>query len=112
MIRRPPRSTLFPYTTLFRSEEIERVERPAEEAGDDGRALVVARRGGHGFAIRSSQNWTARTAKPHNWTFALLPTRTPSSRPVPSAHSSLAPSANNGSPPPATTRRRPQVRHH
>src|SRR3712207_9457906 len=24
MIRRPPRSTLFPYTTLFRSEELER----------------------------------------------------------------------------------------
>src|SRR3712207_9098885 len=24
MIRRPPRSTLFPYTTLFRSDEIER----------------------------------------------------------------------------------------
>src|SRR3712207_7381861 len=24
MIRRPPRSTLFPYTTLFRSEEVER----------------------------------------------------------------------------------------
>src|SRR3989442_7954007 len=24
MIRRPPRSTLFPYTTLFRSEECER----------------------------------------------------------------------------------------
>src|SRR3712207_7427625 len=34
MIRRPPRSTLFPYTTLFRSE------RPAEQlgvgAGEDG----------------------------------------------------------------------------
>src|SRR2546425_6114901 len=28
MIRRPPRSTLFPYTTLFRSQP----ERPAEEA--------------------------------------------------------------------------------
>src|SRR5256885_11057025 len=27
MIRRPPRSTLFPYTTLFRSSESERVER-------------------------------------------------------------------------------------
>src|SRR2546427_12692463 len=27
MIRRPPRSTLFPYTTLFRSR-VERVERP------------------------------------------------------------------------------------
>src|SRR3712207_8442169 len=29
MIRRPPRSTLFPYTTLFRSDDEE--ERPAEE---------------------------------------------------------------------------------
>src|SRR2546422_5023377 len=27
MIRRPPRSTLFPYTTLFRSREVERVNR-------------------------------------------------------------------------------------
>src|SRR5256885_11116305 len=26
MIRRPPRSTLFPYTTLFRSRELSRVE--------------------------------------------------------------------------------------
>src|SRR2546425_4910004 len=25
MIRRPPRSTLFPYTTLFRSRDVERV---------------------------------------------------------------------------------------
>src|SRR4051812_49633571 len=25
MIRRPPRSTLFPYTTLFRSEEVDRI---------------------------------------------------------------------------------------
>src|SRR3989442_9396240 len=28
MIRRPPRSTLFPYTTLFRSLLIERPDRP------------------------------------------------------------------------------------
>src|SRR3712207_8410511 len=27
MIRRPPRSTLFPYTTLFRSSEVLRAER-------------------------------------------------------------------------------------
>src|SRR5688572_32344435 len=27
MIRRPPRSTLFPYTTLFRSAELERINR-------------------------------------------------------------------------------------
>src|SRR3712207_8077895 len=32
MIRRPPRSTLFPYTTLFRSlGEDERGERPADD---------------------------------------------------------------------------------
>src|SRR2546430_17435279 len=31
MIRRPPRSTLFPYTTLFRSERLEVAERTAEE---------------------------------------------------------------------------------
>src|SRR2546422_4192170 len=41
MIRRPPRSTLFPYTTLFRSKrEPPRVERElvavAEPAGDGG----------------------------------------------------------------------------
>src|SRR5436189_2383083 len=35
MIRRPPRSTLFPYTTLFRSEE-ERVD--VHEAGDQHQA--------------------------------------------------------------------------
>src|SRR3712207_6952168 len=34
MIRRPPRSTLFPYTTLFRSVGDRRPERPHRE-GDD-----------------------------------------------------------------------------
>src|SRR5258707_7509061 len=34
MIRRPPRSTLFPYTTLFRSQ-IESVDRGAVEALDE-----------------------------------------------------------------------------
>src|SRR5439155_25884673 len=34
MLRRPPRSTLFPYTTLFRSFDFERIEalKPAIEA--------------------------------------------------------------------------------
>src|SRR3712207_9009144 len=49
MIRRPPRSTLFPYTTLFRSERVER-EVPRREPrvlplvghGDDVRAVRVA----------------------------------------------------------------------
>ena len=34
MIRRPPRSTLFPYTTLFRSEGGEREERGRREGGE------------------------------------------------------------------------------
>src|SRR2546427_8691070 len=38
MIRRPPRSTLFPYTTLFRSQ---RFERPLVGAGDDPAAPAV-----------------------------------------------------------------------
>src|SRR5256885_11806062 len=41
MIRRPPRSTLFPYTTLFRSLELDHVPRPL--ADDDSAAdLAVA----------------------------------------------------------------------
>src|SRR2546429_4926612 len=32
MIRRPPRSTLFPYTTLFRSQALERFQREARAA--------------------------------------------------------------------------------
>src|SRR2546425_8839037 len=36
MIRRPPRSTLFPYTTLFRShDEGERLRRPGNVHADD-----------------------------------------------------------------------------
>src|SRR5256886_16053265 len=44
MIRRPPRSTLFPYTTLFRStDDLPAVdERPGAAAKDE---LVVAERG-------------------------------------------------------------------
>src|SRR2546427_3570630 len=38
MIRRPPRSTLFPYTTLFRSHAVDQQQHPAAEP------LHVARR--------------------------------------------------------------------
>src|SRR5258708_30145596 len=31
MIRRPPRSTLFPYTTLFRSDEAHKMSAPADD---------------------------------------------------------------------------------
>src|SRR3712207_9493198 len=45
MIRRPPRSTLFPYTTLFRSVEGDAVVRVGAEEEGLGRAQAVARRG-------------------------------------------------------------------
>src|SRR3712207_6951647 len=47
MIRRPPRSTLFPYTTLFRSFERLRVDRieAAERLVEDHEVRVVEERG-------------------------------------------------------------------
>src|SRR3712207_8838907 len=45
MIRRPPRSTLFPYTTLFRSKrlcQVLRLERPGDAEPGVGRARLVA----------------------------------------------------------------------
>src|SRR2546430_13586893 len=42
MIRRPPRSTLFPYTTLFRSRERERAH---DEAGEGERGRRDVREG-------------------------------------------------------------------
>src|SRR3712207_9309894 len=46
MIRRPPRSTLFPYTTLFRSQSAELVLQIGEPPAD----LSVARVDAHGAA--------------------------------------------------------------
>src|SRR5437899_4377541 len=53
MIRRPPRSTLFPYTTLFRSigDEV-RGDIPPVEL----HALDDIQRGGHGFRRRSEEH--------------------------------------------------------
>src|SRR5260370_562068 len=62
MIRRPPRSTLFPYTTLFRSVVIQRAV--GRQRGD-GHALERIRRGvvgirvaevGHGEGVRSKDH--------------------------------------------------------
>src|SRR3712207_8505593 len=44
MIRRPPRSTLFPYTTLFRSVRAVGVLLPGEHRDELGDAGAVARR--------------------------------------------------------------------
>src|SRR2546430_7647186 len=42
MIRRPPRSTLFPYTTLFRSVHDSALKRLIEIAPDEARPFVIA----------------------------------------------------------------------
>src|SRR3712207_8579934 len=64
MIRRPPRSTLFPYTTLFRSRNRNAVKMPPEplfsrghgapeHAGTGGAEFLGA---GHGFGLRSEEH--------------------------------------------------------
>src|SRR2546422_4800132 len=45
MIRRPPRSTLFPYTTLFRSLDVHREMRRAMEVPRESGAAVGRQRG-------------------------------------------------------------------
>src|SRR2546430_11351985 len=67
MIRRPPRSTLFPYTTLFRSygtvpEEVlrlERIPRPRPAAGEV-LVQVRARSEEHTSELQSQSNLVCR----------------------------------------------------
>src|SRR5258708_12941117 len=57
MIRRPPRSTLFPYTTLFRSSEPDRGVDPRPRHGRVGQGQIrVARHGGILQLRRRSQD--------------------------------------------------------
>src|SRR3712207_8743288 len=61
MIRRPPRSTLFPYTTLFRSE-LTLKEPPGEATHWTGRMMAKAA----GISLRSVQRiWAAHRLAPH-----------------------------------------------
>src|SRR5258708_18611374 len=58
MIRRPPRSTLFPYTTLFRSGELGGAEEDAlsgREAPVDHRDLPALDRDGRLAAVRGGE---------------------------------------------------------
>src|SRR3712207_8975936 len=74
MIRRPPRSTLFPYTTLFRSAGArprtavppgrDGHRRPDRRAGHDARRGAGRRRGGDRRGpIGRAQVWTPVTPK-------------------------------------------------
>src|SRR5437867_10789356 len=63
MIRRPPRSTLFPYTTLFRSQG------PGPDAREAGALPRVRRRGGRG--VRSEEH-TSELQSPYDLVCRLL----------------------------------------
>src|SRR5258705_8481266 len=65
MIRRPPRSTLFPYTTLFRSEQ----RRPR---------APVPRRGGPRLAGRRRTADPRQIGRAHVWTPVTYASRMPS----------------------------------
>src|SRR3712207_6865094 len=68
MIRRPPRSTLFPYTTLFRSEE-ERVRRhdPLQVGGSEAQILLDGdqRDVGHGDVEHQQDRKSTRLNSSH-----------------------------------------------
>src|SRR2546426_2643838 len=78
MIRRPPRSTLFPYTTLFRSEVRPRVERSRPDGGPGARlATRVDPPGSRGLAATDrlgsrSEEHTSELQSPCNLVCRLL----------------------------------------
>src|SRR3989449_9530407 len=60
MIRRPPRSTLFPYTTLFRSRRLPGALRPQRQR-PEGAARSAPRDGEHPRLLRRAGQPAART---------------------------------------------------
>src|SRR3989442_7307693 len=63
MIRRPPRSTLFPYTTLFRSVHVDRIghgDRQAVAVALDRQQIVAPR-----DAARSEEHTSELQSRPH-----------------------------------------------
>src|SRR5687767_15764379 len=64
MIRRPPRSTLFPYTTLFRSRVVDGDRDERRRAC--GERHGPGRRTQRGFAARRKQRRSGQRAHEHN----------------------------------------------
>src|SRR5256885_12828724 len=79
MIRRPPRSTLFPYTTLFRSVH-DQVDLAVQDLGDDVRlaagtrtvAVLADDRGTSSVAPQRSEEHTSELQSPCNLVCRLL----------------------------------------
>src|SRR5215813_14636793 len=63
MIRRPPRSTLFPYTTLFRSEPLGVTLLAREVRHQDDRGPGAAKR--RADAVRSEEHTSELQSRPH-----------------------------------------------
>src|SRR2546430_9829281 len=73
MIRRPPRSTLFPYTTLFRSQPPRPLCRPGSRpAAHRRRTRHVAARGKCLFRRRRSEEHTSELQSQSNLVCRLL----------------------------------------
>src|SRR2546427_8297419 len=68
MIRRPPRSTLFPYTTLFRSDPVHRVRR--HHCGD-GHHRAQRARGNHQVVLAYLEDPASRTDRSEEHTSEL-----------------------------------------
>src|SRR5947207_11964821 len=70
MIRRPPTSTLFPYTTLFRSEWRSAVEFPTRYILQEARCADIIVSGGHSpafsdaFALASPKDLVMQAGRP------------------------------------------------
>src|SRR2546430_2904081 len=60
MIRRPPRSTLFPYTTLFRSAELRAACSPIRDRGVPGPGSRADRSEEHTSELQSQSNLVCR----------------------------------------------------
>src|SRR3989442_1846886 len=69
MIRRPPRSTLFPYTTLFRSRSAGYSSRHEERPSHGARKWSIARRSRYddvpGQTGRSEEHTSELQSRPH-----------------------------------------------
>src|SRR2546430_5594977 len=73
MIRRPPRSTLFPYTTLFRSLAFEAAEREADpERRREWLTFVVVGGGPTGVEMARSEEHTSELQSQSNLVCRLL----------------------------------------
>src|SRR3712207_8777626 len=98
MIRRPPRSTLFPYTTLFRSEA-EHVSIRTPELDDVIRGFLLLRDDvgsdpddtqAHGSYFRSEEHTSELQSRQYLVCRLLLEKKTTTINPTPSQHALLS----------------------